>query len=260
MKFIIYSFILFISISSLSYAQSYTDLYDVNRYESIEADELNEYPEIHQSEESILREYSSSTGTYSDPYYTKNDNGVFSLSYSLATSYDEPSSLASFEGTYLNAFDTSYQNLWWGVQLRRTAANYDAIADERTSSSGDTNSVANTTRGSNQQVLLSLGLGLSYRLKALTYAFDVERLFETTSFFLSYIGHKDSTDDETYRGYGYNAEYVFAYRTSKSFYYGLKLSYHWVLLERAAIDEETLADRSLIFGWTSLGVDFGYIF
>ena len=236
------------------------DYYDNNRFKSVSAEDLNDYPELYQSEDSVLREYNSTSGIYSDPYYTRNDNGLVSISYSMGASYDEPSRIVSFEGTYLNAFDSTYQDLWWGFQLRRTVANYDAIADERTSSSGDTNSVANTERGTNLQTLLSAGLGLSYRLKAFSYAFDNERIFEHSSFFISYVGHKDATDDETYRGYGYNAEYVLAYRSLDNFYYGLKLSYHWLLLERAAIDEEGLADRSLIFGWTSLGFDLGYIF
>jgi hypothetical protein len=80
------------------------------------------------------------------------------------------------------------------------------------------------------------------------------------SVFGNYNFHADSTDSESYSGFGYTAEYSLSYRSSKRFFYGGKISYNWALVDRSQVDEEDLTERSLVFGWTTVGFEFGYFF
>lgn len=223
-------------------------------------EELNQYPEIYLDSDSIISERNTETGIIEDPFYTRNDDVFFSLSYQFSYDYEAPTKISAIEGSYKQRFDNSYQMLWYGVQIKRTTANYDAIAEERTSDSGDANSVANTQRDSNSQALTTIGFGLGHRFKTLSEAFNSDRFFEMIMVYGNYIFHADSTDTEQYRGYGYNADYSLLYRSSKSMTYGFKISYNWATVERPVVDEEKLPDRTLVFGWTALGFELGYFF
>ncbi len=228
--------------------------------EKISREELNKYPEIYQFSDSVLSERSIETGIRSDAYYTRQDDRRFSLSYSFSYDYEDITKIQTFDLNYFNQFDNSYRQMWWGAQIKSTTAKYDAIADERTSTSGNSNSVANTTRNSELQSFTIMGLGLGHRFKILAEAFDTQRMFEFIAVYANYILHVDNTNSDTYSGYGYNAEYSINRRTNGGFFYGAKLSYNWALVEKAPVDDEKLNDRSLVFGWTSVGFELGYIF
>jgi hypothetical protein len=226
----------------------------------IHGKELNTFPEIYLHEDSTLKERNKATGLYSDPIYTRQDTTRLSVSFSFSVDYEDLTKIQSFDGTYSKQFDNSYKDLWWGVHFLRTSAQYNAIADERTSTSGSSDSVANTDRRDNLQTFSIFGFGLSHRFKTLSEAWNTERVFEMVSVYGNYIFHNDQTDDERYSGFGYTADYSLTYRTSQSIFYGAKVSYNWVLIDRPQVNEENLNDRSLVFGWTSIGFEAGYVF
>lgn len=226
----------------------------------VDTKKLNRYPEIHQFSDSILQELNSSTGIYNDAYYTRKDSSRFSLAYGFSHDYEQFSKVQSFDFTYLNQFDDSFQELWWAFEIKQTTAKYNSIADERVSTTNDPNSVAAKQRDENTQSLTTFGIGISHRFKTLSSVFNTERLFETISVFANYNLHTDSTDSEKYAGVGYNADYTLGYRSSHGLYYGGKVSYNWALVGRTQVDNESLNDRTLVFGWTSIGIECGYFF
>ncbi len=229
--------------------------------QNITAEQLNKYPEIYQFTDSVLSERSNETGMIGDAYYTREDNNRLSLSYSLSFDYEDFTKIQTADFVYLNQFDDSYQYLWWGVHAKATIAKYSAIADERTSTSGDPDSVANTTRNDEIQNFNLFGVGLGHRFKVLSEAFGTQRMFEIISVFANYVIHLDNTDKQRYTGYGLTTEYSLSRRSRSGFFYGGKLSYNWALVEKPAVTEEQkLADRSLVFGWTTFGLEIGYIF
>jgi len=228
--------------------------------ENISAEDLNKFPEVYQFTDSVLSERDSETGINSEAYYTRQDRNRVSISYSLSQDYEDPTKVQTADIMYFNQFNDSYRLFWWGVQAKITSARYDAIAEERVSLSGDANSDANTTRDQELQSFTILGVGLAHRFKVLSEAFGTDRMFEFISVFGNYILHVDSTDEERYTGFGYTAEYNLSRRTGEGFFYGGKVSYNWALVQRPQVDEEKLADRSLVFGWTSFGLEIGYIF
>lgn len=218
------------------------------------------FPEIYQQSEALIRDTDSRTNIKGEPYYTRLDSSRFALSYTFSQDYEDPGKVVMFDTTYLNQFDNSYQNMWWGIQFKRTSADYSAIADARVNSTGSSDSVADLSRGDNEQILNQFGAGVAHRFKILSQVYDTDRLFEMITVFFNYTIHQDSTDDEQYTGFGYNAEYLFAYRSSKRFYYGTKLTYNWAQVLRTQQDEEDVIDRSLVFGWTTVGFELGYFF
>ena len=248
-----------------SYSQDFIgmdeeEILNYPKEEAISVKELNEFPEIYNQMDSPLRDKNSSSNIYEDPYYTRRDNAEFNLSYTFSTDYEDPTKVQSFDFSYFNQFDNSYQHLWWALQIKATTALYNAIADERVNSTGNSESVAELTREENKQSITTFGLGLGYRFKALAQAFNSNRFFERATAFFNYNTHTDATDQESYNGYGYNADYIINYRSSEAFTYGVKLSYNWVQVQRAANENEKLQDRSLVFGWTSIGFNIGYTY
>ena len=225
---------------------------------NISISDLEKYPEIYRMDNSILKQRDSDTSILSDAYFTLNDPSRLSVTYGLSHDYEDITKVISLDINYLDRFENSYQGLWWGMQFKSVSGKYSALADERVSTTGNSNSVANTTRSENIQSFSILGLGFGHQFKALAQAWETNRLFEVISIYGNYIIHSDSTDSQTYSGYGYTADYQLSYRTNNSFFYGGKISYNWALVEGEQIGTELLIDRSLVFGWTTLGLEIGY--
>ncbi|MAX66245.1 MAG: hypothetical protein QF441_04365 [Bacteriovoracaceae bacterium] len=232
-----------------------------NEYpDNITEKEINTSPELFLLDESLIQSRDTDSGVITSPYYTFQDKNRLSIAYSMSHDYEDIAKVQEFSATYSKKISDSYRNLWWALQLKRVNAKYNAIADPRTTSSSEPNSVANTVRGDNIQVMNIIGVGLAYQFRVLQEAFNFQKTIEYISVYGNYIIHQDKTDNEKYNGMGFNAEYLLSYRFSPSFFYAGKISYHWALVEREQIGEEKLHDRSLVFGWTSIGIELGYIF
>lgn len=217
----------------------------------VETSLLKKYPESYQAFDSLLQERNKSSGLNSPAYFTAQDSSRFSVSYSLSQDFEDFTKVQSFDLTYLNQFDNSFRELWWGVQLKSTTAKYNAIADENPSA----------VRGDNLQSLASIGAGIAHRFKALSVAFKTQRTFEILSFFTNYISHLDNTDSAPYTGYGLTTKYTLSRRTSQNFFYAANFSYDWAFVEKTTPrKKESLTDRSLVFAWTTFGLELGYIF
>lgn len=220
----------------------------------ITTSDINDYPEIYLTDESILEDTSSSTGLVNDSYYTGLDSSRMSLSMNYSQDYEDPTKVTMFDFQYHSRLDNSYRLYWWTFQIKTATAKYSAVAEESTS---------NTTageRGDNLQGFNIFGLGLSHRFRALASQFLTDRFFENVSVYGNYVLHADETDSERYTGYGYTAEYGLNYRSSKSLFYGGKLSYNWAWVERGKEGDENLQARTLTFGWLTLGIELGYYF
>jgi len=216
--------------------------------------ELNSYPDVFLSEDSILQETDTSTGMVEDSYYTGNDSTRVSISLNYSQDYEDPTKVQMVDFQYLSRLDASYRQYWWGLQFKRTTAKYSAIAEE-----SDSDNLA-AERASNIHSFTIVGFGISHRFRALASQAFTDRFFENVSVYGNYMFHSDGTNDERYTGYGYTAEYGLNYRSSQRFFYGGKISYNWAMVERSAVDDESLSARSLVFGWLTFGLELGYYF
>lgn len=226
------------------------DLLLDNRLENIPSqDQVHDLPEIHLYKDRLLKDLNSSSGVYSDSYYTKMDTGRLAFSYSHSLDIDDFIKIQSIDLTYMRAFSNSWQNFWWGLQYKFTNADLEAVTDEGASSQDD-----------DLQTYSFLGFGLAHRFQTISTLLDSDRMFEMVSFFINTVFHKDKLEDQTYTGIGYNADYSFSFRSSQQYFYGGKISYNWALVEKPQEDNEALSSRSQAFGWTTIGFELGYIF
>lgn len=255
MKTIILIAILF---GDYAYSQELLKTQDV---ENISTTEINNYPEVYFSNNSILQNENLESGLIEDSHYTRKDKGRVSVSVGLSADYEDFTKIQNIELTYLSKIE-NYLDSWWGIQVKRTTGKYTAFANERTTTSTATaDSDALITRGESIQTMTIIGAGVSYRFKSFfSDNISTDRIFEVVSVFGNYIDHQDAKTLLKYQGYGLSADYGLHYRSGKSFFYGGKFSYNIVSLSREAKSDEKLQDRSLVFGWLNIGLELGYYY
>ena len=234
-------------------------LFEQEDFKRVNPRRAQNIPEVYLHNESFLKEEESSTGLYSDLYYTKLDSGRLSFAYHISHDYEEFSKLQIIDFQFMKKVN-SYKDQWWGLQVKQITAKYTALADELTSTTGNTDADANTRRFDNQQSMTIFGFGYGYRFKALTAMINSDRVFESVMAYANYISHFDSTNSKNYNGFGLTTEYGIQKRMSEGFFSGIKIGYNIASLVRPATSDEKKSDRSLIFKWTSLGFEFGYYF
>ena len=222
--------------------------------------ELYKYPEIHTTIDGLIEDRISSDGPITQTWHTRKDSSRLAISYALSQDYEDFTKVQTANLDWHFKFSDSYQLFWWGIQIQQTLAKYNAIAEKRVSLNADPNSVANIVRNDNIQSFTTVGLGLAHSFKALSEAFNTESIYEFFGVYLNYVLHLDNTDNQNYTGFGYTANYSIQRREGSSFFYGAKVSYNWVMTERKPVAEEPLSERSLVFGWTTFGLEFGYYY
>lgn len=247
-------FIIISSCASSSKKQRQREkLLEDKQTKNVQTENLNTYPEIYLANESALQDVDSSEGIVEDAYFTGNDTSRFTLGYNFALDFEQLTKIQSFDFVYSSRISESYRAYWWNVHLQSVTAKYSALANDSESNPGP-------LRADSDQNLLVFGLGIGHRFRALAGTMGT-RYFETVNAFGNYISHTDSSTEDKYQGYGYSAEYSFNYRSGERLTYGVKFSYNWALVEREKKDDdETLAQRSLIFGWSTFGFELGYYF
>lgn len=223
---------------------------------SLKSSEIKEYEDIYLYENSLLLE-SSKDGLYADDFYTGKDNNRFFMSYQFSSNYEETNAVTSLELGYQRKMK-NFKDTWFTITLKRTIAEFDEISDESTSTG--TNADGNTIRFSAEQSFTTVGMGAGYRFRALSDFTKNDRFFETCFAVLNYSTHLDNATGKKYNGFGMNMDYGLHYRASNTFYYGGKLSYNIMPMVREPEDDEKRQQRSLVFGWTSLGFEIGYFY
>lgn len=219
----------------------------------VDTSEVNAYPEIYLANESALQEIDTTEGIVEDAYFTGNDNSKFTLGYNFSLDFENLTNVSTVDFVYSSKLSESYRMYWWSVHYQKLSAIYNAIAEESSSN-------VEPSRSSSTQSMSIFGLGIGHRFRALAGTM-APRFFETVNVFANYVSHQDDSTQEQYNGYGYNAEYALHYRAGERITYGVKFSYNWALVDREKEnDDESLAERSLVFGWSTLGFELGYYY
>lgn len=218
--------------------------------ESLTPGQLRANEEVFLFNESVLME---DQGGYSEAIYTGADRNRFSIGAHVSSNYKDPGELSSLEILFSRQLET-FTELWISLMLKNTKANYEAVAEEIQSANGD------VEREGSDQSFTTVGAGGGYRFKALSKAFGFTRVFETVDAYLTYNLHLDGAADARYQGFGLQTDYGLHYREAESFFYGAKLSYNISTVKRSAEEDEKLIERSLVFGWLSLGFELGYYY
>ncbi len=220
--------------------------------------EIKENPEIYLNNESLIRDSEGEGGIYTDTYYTKKDSFKMSIGYQTSLSLEDFAKLRVLNIQLMKKMP-SYKDQWLAFQLQSVVGAYSTLADEL-ESSDDPDADGFLRRGTNEQSMTLIGVGLGYRFKALTQMFDSDRVFENVHAYGNYITNLDSTNSKEYAGYGLTTEYSIERRMSEALFVNFKIGYNIASVVREATDDEKKQDRSLVFRWTTVGFDFGYYF
>lgn len=249
-----YFLIYIIFLSSFALASQEKELLLDQQYrENKSFNSVNSEPDLYQYSEGILASRDSKTGIINDPYYTLEDSVLVNFSYTLALDQKSITKIQSFDANIFYRPSNNYTNIWYGAQLKRVRALYNAVADELDSSG--------VTRGENAQIMNMAGVGVAYRFKIVSELLANNRFFERSEFYINYISHQDLEEGDKFQGEGFNVNYQLEYRANKTFSYALKLGYTQAWLARAAEnDDEKLEQRSLIFGFADIGISVGLYF
>jgi len=234
-------------------------LYQTPNPEKMTPKQISTESEVYLEKESLIRDVNQQSGVLSDYYYTRKDSGRLSLAYHTSHDYENFSKLYTLDIQVMKKI-TSYKDQWWGVQLKRVVAQYNALADELESTSTHPDADSQTERRDALQSMTIFGLGVGYRFNILSEFFKTNRVFEQVMAYGNYIYHLDGKNDNKYRGYGATMEYGIHRRVGESFFAGGKLSYNLASLERSKKSDEDKTDRSLVFRWTSIGFEVGYYY
>lgn len=212
------------------------------------------------ADDSMIKDYDYELGEGKDYFSTAKDSLRFSIfggtSYQFKTSEQldiDIQVLKRLSGT---------NDGWLALQYKKVQATYDYIADPVESSDLviDPDSDANFNRDGKIQNITMFGIGYSHRFKFLQELINSNKVFETSSVYLNYVTSNDETTKRDYSGYGLTADFGVHKRASKSFFYGAKLSYNLASVVREQIGSEAEKDRSLVYGWLTIGLELGYFF
>lgn len=232
---------------------------DYNENEIFSPLSKREQAELQSLDQSTLKNFNDTLGIMGDDYNTQDDKNRLSFAYQFSHDYEDFMKVQTVELQYMRELE-GLTNTWLAFQFRRTSAKFSAISDGQASLSSDPNAEGNINRQDQTQSLMLVGMGLGYRFKVFTQAFNSDRFFEMVTAYFNYATNEDETLGANYKGFGYTADYGIHYRSGPSFFYGGKFTYTISEVKRAAIGNESRDERVLNFGFLSLGFELGYFY
>jgi hypothetical protein len=141
---------------------------------------------------------------------------------------------------------------WWLAEGAFYRSNFQEIGESGLGASATV--IPNRT--DTQIFFFGLGYGLRYHI--LTHLIDSEKLFENLNFTINYAVFDEDDAGFTFKGYGIKSSYALNQRVSKSFFYGLQLSYHIFLVKRGLEANESGYSRKLTLSWLDLSFGLGF--
>ncbi|MCB9062564.1 MAG: hypothetical protein H6622_13660 [Halobacteriovoraceae bacterium] len=204
-----------------------------------------------------LRTMDYDTGILGRPYDVSNDIWKASIAYHVNSSLVELMILNGFELTV----SRKTSNFWFEGFIQTLSAQFKAVAENPTPTGDSDSEGANPRADDDQETFLYGGIGMGYRFNLLTELFDSLKFFEHATVFMTYGMINDSLRELKYSGIGYRADYAMAYRWTKHFHIGTKMSYNILPSKRERLyDTESASGRSLTFSWVSFSAELGIYF
>ncbi|PIP90575.1 MAG: hypothetical protein COW01_10760 [Bdellovibrionales bacterium CG12_big_fil_rev_8_21_14_0_65_38_15] len=150
---------------------------------------------------------------------------------------------------------------WLETVIGQGTADFGTVGSNSSATSG-TNSEGNFQRTDEaQEKYLYLGVGASLRSRHLSDLFGFNRVFETMHGYVTYHTLQEELRSEDYAGFGARADTSVNYLLSDSSHFGVKFSFGISALKRSqAVENETSSQRSLVFRWNRIGLDYSFYF
>lgn len=230
------------SISNLIYAQDKTEL------EKQEESELSSYMKSNFIAEYIPKE--------TDKIEIKGAKRI-TLAYYSALVPSDFGTITDYE------FQFAYNlgHYWLETVIGQGTADFGTVG-ANSSATGAANSEGNFQRtDETQEKYLYLGVGASLRSRHLSDLFGFNRIFETMHGYVTYHTLQEELRSEDYAGFGARADTSVNYLLSDSSHVGVKFSFGISALKRSqAVESEASSQRSLVFRWNRIGLDYSFYF
>lgn len=186
-----------------------------------------------------------------------NGNKRITLAYYSALSMSDFGSI----GDYEFQFGYDIGNYWLEVLIGQGKAQFGAVGSN-SSAAAQPESEGNFVREDEvEESYLYMGVGASLRSRHLADLLSFNRVYETFHGYVTYHTLTEELREEDYAGFGARADASINYLLSESSHVGVKFSFGLSSLKRtAAYEGETSSQRSLMFHWNRVGLDYSFYF
>tara|TARA_R110002049_G_scaffold263726_1_gene439912 strand:- start:1818 stop:2513 length:696 start_codon:yes stop_codon:yes gene_type:complete len=218
--------------------------------------------EIEKKEESELSTYMKSN--FIEEYVPQEKNEIFirggkriTLAYYSALVPSDFGTITDYE------FQFAYNmgHFWLETLIGQGTADFGTVGSN-SSAVGAATSEGNFQRvDEDQQKYLYLGVGGSLRSRHLSDLLGFNNIFETMHGYVTYHTLQDELRSEDFAGFGARADTSINYMLSSTSHFGIKFSFGVSALKRAAaVEGEASSQRSLVYRWNRIGLDYSFYF
>ena len=191
------------------------------------------------------------SGILIDDYNISEDKRRWTISYLANPNTKELADIATFEFIFAQKREFA----WIEYSLSRTSGTFRELAAYNPNWG-----LSQTQQRDLQETsdsVLTLGIGLSFRSAYIQHILSGD-WFEIIGASLTYHQFDEAFQEFTFTGPGIKADLGIQKRTSESYFWGVRGSYHLASLRRSAEQEgEASEARSLLLHWVSVGFDVG---
>ncbi|MCF8059372.1 MAG: hypothetical protein K9K67_08750 [Bacteriovoracaceae bacterium] len=200
----------------------------------------------------VLKRRDVETGLFLSDYNTDKDANRTSFLYHLNNDLTALTAVQSLEFIYAHRFE----HAWVEFFGFRATGNFEELTENNPSEGAVTDELRES-----EDSVLAFGASLSYRGTWIQDLVNSDKMFTTTAAGIGWYNYTQNLRVKSYSGPGLKCDFGLHRRSSPSFHYGLKMSYHLAHVERSAeFEGETSSQRSQVLSWLSFGIDLSFYF
>lgn len=243
-------FMILMGLASRSWAQVEQNAEDQALTDTFTQEELEEIDSLKQG--TVLKRRNVKTGLFMKDYNTYEDKNRTSFIYHVNNDLTALTNIQTLEFNYAHRFELAWVE-FFGL---RTAGKFAELTDNNPSDGADTDELRDT-----DDQVLAFGAAISYRSDWVQELVGSDKMFTTTSAGLGWYNYTQNLRVKSYSGPGLKCDFGLHRRSSRSFHYGLKMSYHLADVKRAAeFEGETSSQRNQVLSWLTFGFDLSFYF
>ncbi len=247
---VILFFLILMGLASRSWAQFEEDPTDKELTDTFTREELEELDPLKKG--TTLKRRNVQTGLFMKDYNTYQDKNRTSFLYHVNNDLTDLTGVQTLEFIYAHRFELAWVE-FFGL---RTSGRFEEMTDNNPSDGANTLEL----RESEDQVL-AFGASISYRGTWIQDLVNSEKMFTTTAAGLGWYNYTSNERVLSYSGPGLKCDFGLHRRSTQSFHYGLKMSYHLADVKREAdFEGETSSQRNQVLSWLTFGFDLSFYF
>lgn len=200
----------------------------------------------------VLKRRNVETGVFLKDYNTDEDVNKLSFLYHINSDPTAPTDIQSLEAIYAYRL----KNIWVELFGFQTTGKFKDLTANSGYEGGTSEDLINS-----DDTVTAFGVSLAYRDNWISNLLGTEKVFTTTSAGIGWYSYNQTLRELTYSGPGLKADFGIHRRSSKTFHYGVKMSYHLASTKRASEEEgESSASRAHTLSWLTFGLDISFYF